>query len=66
MNGNAQLGYSGGGTGAIKVNTTGNVTVQTASDGTVALIGNGGYGLPGAVVGVGDALDEDLVHRAPG
>jgi filamentous hemagglutinin family protein len=50
-NGNAQLGYSGPGTGAINVYTLGGVTVQTETDGTVALIGNGGFGATGAIKG---------------
>ena len=50
-NGNAQLGYYGAGTGSINVYALGNVTVQTETNGTVALIGNGGFGATGAIKG---------------
>lgn len=50
-NGNAQLGYSGQGSGNINVYATGDITVQSKTGSAIALIGNGGAAASGLIGG---------------
>ncbi|MBS0277688.1 MAG: filamentous hemagglutinin N-terminal domain-containing protein [Proteobacteria bacterium] len=50
-NGNAQLGYSGQGSGNINVYATGGIAVQSKTGSAIALIGNGGAAASGLIGG---------------
>ena len=51
VNGYAQVGYHGNGSGAVNVTATGGVTVSTGGNNRMALIGNGGTDVTGLIGG---------------